>query len=316
MHSNPTRGMNSEGLRHKLWIVYLLMFVLPTGYLLCLVGEISRAAEAGGEPPAATRLALLLGLPAAVVMSAAAFLLLYHSLRDMYDLVRTVEGVLRELKPEGLPPPPSRDEAQQLSHYVSRLIDEFRRHVSAIDRYAEELHAANVQLTDLALVDPLTGLYNRKHAMHMLEIEIQRTVRADGRLSLMLLDVDGLPAFRAARGDDEADGAIRGIAQKVAANVRRVDTVARLDAGRFMVLLLDTGREGAHTAAERVRRSAATWRPKAEQAPGAAAITISIGVATHEGGDAGAEELLQAAENNLLLAQRRGEDPIAGPPWR
>jgi hypothetical protein len=111
------RSIDAEGLRRKLWIVYLLMFVLPTGFLLYLVFELSRASAAGIPPLITTRLALLLGIPAAVVMSLAAFLLLHHSLSGMQSVVKTVERFLGELKSAEHPhPPPTHDEFQQLSH--------------------------------------------------------------------------------------------------------------------------------------------------------------------------------------------------------
>jgi len=309
MPKRDTGSIQSEGLKHKLWIVYLLMFVLPTGYLLYIIRELGRTAGAA-ESAAIARIGMVLGVPAAIVMSVAAFVLLRHSASTANSVVARVESFLKDFRTFEVPPPTTRDETQQISHYVTCMIDEFRRHMSAIDRYAQELHDANQRLVDVALADTLTGLYNRKHALHMLEVEVQRAVKHEGSLSILLVDIDDIGAFRNENGDTAADDAVREIAQTVSADVRRVDMVARMEDGRFLVLLLETGKPGAATAAQRIRESVASRAFRAQEEYGISGFAVSVGAATHEGESDGAHDLLERASRALLLAQRSGTDTV------
>ncbi len=83
----------------------------------------------------------------------------------------------------------------------------------------------------MALVDTLTGLYNRKHALHTLDIEVQRAVHSGSRLSLLRVSMDGLERVTEVHGRQKRDSLIGQIAAVVASGVRRVDLVAHLGDG-------------------------------------------------------------------------------------
>jgi diguanylate cyclase (GGDEF)-like protein len=306
-------GLDSERLRNKLLVVYFLMFILPTAYLLFAIWETGRAAEAAQVPFSATRLGLVVGLPAVVAMSVAALFLLQHSLRRVQRVSSLVESFLRNLETADVQAPASRDEAQKAEYYVSRVIEEFRRHVSAIDHYAEELQAANVQLTSLALADPVTGLYNLKHAMHVLDVEMQRAVRHEMPLVLLLADMDDFRAFNERHGQARGDEALRGTGRVLSAGVRRLDLVARAENDRFIILLLETTRQDGIRAAERLRQAVAGHAVAGAGGGGGerAALTASMGLAAFAGGAESAADLVRRAEEQLLLAKRSGKNRVS-----
>ena len=141
-------------------------------------------------------------------------------------------------------PPGGGDEVGRLSAAFSIMVAEVRsmlrrveqsRHMSAIDNYAEELHAANEEPAGRALADPLTGLFNQKHAMDMLDVEIQRAVRHDGQLTVLRVAIDGIDAFGSKHGERRRDAAIRQIADLVGGGVRRLDFVSHLGDGQFLL---------------------------------------------------------------------------------
>ena len=303
-------GIEARGLSRKLWVIYLLMFVLPTAYLLFVVHQL----VSGGllqDGIAILTVALAVGLPVTLVLSIAALGLLSHSFRNMQSLVKTIESFVREFRTMQIPPPPAGDETRQASHYVLSLMGEFRRHMSAIDRYAEELHAANKQLEDVALVDTLTGLYNRKHALHTLDIEVQRVVRSGGRLSLLRAAIDGLEPVETAHGREKRDALIGQVAAAIAASVRRVDLVAHLGDGHFLVLLLETAAEGARATLDRMRSRIGGLQFRLADGGEALAVSVSLGVVTHRGESEGATEFMARADRELIVAQhlREGSAP-------
>ncbi len=166
-----------EPIRYKLWVAYFLMFVLPSAYLLYVIGGLVADGPMSDSKIKLIKVAVLIGLPATLLMSTAAFLLLERSLKQIRRLLVLTEAFLCEFKSAAVPPPPFGDEVEQVSHYVRGMISEFQRHITEVDLQAEALQAANVRLTDHALIDELTGLYNQKHGMRVLDVEIQRATR-------------------------------------------------------------------------------------------------------------------------------------------
>jgi diguanylate cyclase (GGDEF)-like protein len=308
--SKPRRhGLFDEGLRQKMLVVYALMFVLPTAYLLFAIHELS-GTDGSGAALSPARLGLLVGLPALVALSLGALLLLRDSLGNVRRVASDVESFLKDFETANVPPPEGRDEAKNVAYYVSRMIEEFRRHITAIERYAGELHEANEKLTDLALVDPLTGVYNHKHAMHVLDVEMQRAVRHETPLAVMIVDLDDFKAFCGKCGKVHGDGALRRVGRILVSALRRLDMVARMNEDRFAVLLIETQKADAIRVAERLRQAIA--QQPFESGPGGetATVTASIGVTVFTGESKSPEDVLRNAEEHLLMAKHAGKNRV------
>jgi diguanylate cyclase (GGDEF)-like protein len=89
----------------------------------------------------------------------------------------------------------------------------------------------------LAGLDPLTGLENKEAFLERLADAIAEQRRGGRHVSLMVLELDGLPRFNAAWGHAAGDSALRGIAGRLRACFRREDAVARIGGARFAALL-------------------------------------------------------------------------------
>jgi diguanylate cyclase (GGDEF)-like protein len=117
------------------------------------------------------------------------------------------------------------------------------------DAYAQRVEAYREE----AERDFLTGIYNRRLAMRLLEKEIRRTRRTRAPLSLLLLDVDNFKAFNDTCGHLAGDDVLRVLARIVTQTARTTDIVGRFGGEEFMVVLPDTSVDKAVVLAERLR---------------------------------------------------------------
>lgn len=165
--------------------------------------------------------------------------------------------------------------------------------------------AARDELELLARSDGLTGLANRRALFEELE---RRTAdaRRNGRpLSLVLLDVDRFKSINDGIGHAGGDAALRGVAERLVAELREIDFCARFGGEEFVVLLLETTRDEAQAVTERLRRRLAELRPLGESAP---PLTASYGVASWQPEDGDGAPLLARADELMYRAKREGGD--------
>jgi diguanylate cyclase (GGDEF)-like protein len=159
----------------------------------------------------------------------------------------------------------------------------------------------------LALSDELTEVYNARFLRSALRREVRRAGRFGQPLSLVLADVDHLGAFNDSHGELRGSLVLRELATLLAQQVRSFDVLARYRRDEFMLVLPQTGRDGAIEVAERLRAAVAQHAfPSAE--PGA--VTICLGVATFPQEGADATSLLSAVERALAQAQQRGTNTV------
>ena len=102
--------------------------------------------------------------------------------------------------------------------------------------------------------DFLTGLYNRRLVMRLLDQEISRSRRTRSPLSILMLDVDNFKAFNDAFGHLAGDDVLRGLSRTVVRCARASDVVGRFGGEEFLVVLPDTSVENAVILAERLRQ--------------------------------------------------------------
>ena len=131
--------------------------------------------------------------------------------------------------------------------------------VSAIQRAQalETTRADNERLEVLATTDPLTQSLNRRALMDRLDAEVDRARRYSLSLSLLMLDVDHFKPINDSFGHLAGDEVLRGLARVLQREARSVDIVARYGGEEFVVILPETGEEGAVKFAERIRERVA-----------------------------------------------------------
>lgn len=172
-------------------------------------------------------------------------------------------------------------------------------------RASSELARANDQLRDLSFIDPLTGLANRRALDVRLVGEMERAIRHDAPLVLLMLDIDYFKQYNDSCGHVLGDDALSRFAALLSAEVRQTDLVARYGGEEFAVLLPETTEEGARLLAERYRAHvAATSFP-------CRTVTTSIGLAAWQPRFERPEDFISAADQALYAAKAGGRNQVA-----
>lgn len=189
----------------------------------------------------------------------------------------------------------------RISQTVLKFIDESNIEAG----YHSELHESTIR-------DALTGLYNRRHAMAVLDTEIARVKRDPAHeLSLAILDIDLFKRINDEHGHLTGDGVLRTIARLAESRVRASDTMARIGGEEFILILPDTGRDQAVQLAESVRRTVEEEPFDIGGTP--TTITLSAGVAQWQAQMSAVGQLLKAADEQLYRAKSSGRNRVCGP---
>jgi diguanylate cyclase (GGDEF)-like protein len=169
----------------------------------------------------------------------------------------------------------------------------------------DELRLADVSLRSAVLTDSLTGLANRRAAEERLRSLTGLARLGMGPVSMILADLDGFAEVNERLGYAVGDRLLQAFAGLLHESCRTGDTVARLEAEAFLLLLPGTKLDAAWYVAERVRRRTAAIG--AALGPDGPSLTASFGVAEHRPPDTW-RDLLDRAEAALTRAKRAGRN--------
>jgi diguanylate cyclase (GGDEF)-like protein len=171
-----------------------------------------------------------------------------------------------------------------------------------------ELKEAYKRIEELAELDELTGSFNRRCIMRMLDEEIARARRANAPCSVALIDLDWFKRVNDAYGHPTGDEVLRTFAITVFANIRNIDRFGRYGGEEFLLILPDTPDGDATRSLDRLRAIIADLDWSAFS-PGMR-VTISAGVATLKPEET-ADTFLARADSALYAAKARGRNRIA-----
>ena len=129
-------------------------------------------------------------------------------------------------------------------------------------------------------------------------------------LAFVIMDIDFFKRVNDTHGHDIGDEVLKEFASRISANVRGIDLACRYGGEEFVVVMPDTELSFAYNIAERLRQSIETTPIDISRAPGQLSITISIGIATTEGTNDTAEQLLHRADQALYRAKRSGRNKV------
>ncbi len=172
-------------------------------------------------------------------------------------------------------------------------------------RDIQKEHEARETLRFLAYHDPLTLLSTRAVAEERLERLLGQDPGTGARVAVMFIDIDGLKAINDKYGHAAGDEAINEVAQRLLANARSGDTVARFGGDEFVVIVPSIqNTDNALAVADRMRADAAEpLKINSHQVR----ISISVGVVVASPG-AGPSDTLRRADAALYAAKRSGRD--------
>jgi len=188
-----------------------------------------------------------------------------------------------------------------------------RAAVAAIRRaqMIESTRADKARFEVLALTDPLTQTHNRRALMERLTSELERARRYALHLSVLMVDLDHFKAINDSYGHVVGDEVLRGVSRVLQREARAVDVVARFGGEEFVVVLPETGEEGAVALAERIRARVEETPPVTGGEYGWLRVTVSIGVATVPSTRVNSpEELIAVADEALYRAKAQGRNRV------
>jgi len=170
-----------------------------------------------------------------------------------------------------------------------------------------ELTALNLALSQLAAVDPLTGLRNRRAIEQYLADALSAARRHGLPLSLLVIDVDHFKTFNDQLGHQKGDAVLAHAARVLDNALRAEDAIGRWGGEEFLAVLTGTDEEGALSLTERLRSALAADQPeeaRAHELP----VTITIGLAEWRQEPIG--ELISRADGALYLGKAAGRDTV------
>ncbi len=191
-----------------------------------------------------------------------------------------------------------------------QLVAENQRLVLELKEKNDNLERANSVLKDLAIRDGLTGQFNHRHFQESLAIEILRSQRHERSFSLIFLDVDNFKSYNDTHGHPAGDTVLSTLAELLYQRLRRSDLLARYGGEEFVVLLPETGREGAMLMAETLGQAVAEHPfPGGETQP-LGKVTVSIGVASFPTDGKDGSTLTKRADEALYRAKHEGRNRV------
>ena len=188
-----------------------------------------------------------------------------------------------------------------------RLHEQKRRHDRFHSKVKDGLMAA--------VRDPLTGLFNRRYADPYLKALAEKAQRTQQEFALMMIDIDHFKMVNDTYGHATGDAVLVGIAERLKANLRGIDLIARIGGEEFLVALPNASRDMAELTADRLR-SVVNEKPfSVTGLVDPLAISVSIGVAI--GGDSTAaaianmEDMCLLADSALYAAKSAGRNQVS-----
>lgn len=158
------------------------------------------------------------------------------------------------------------------------------------------------QLSDQAMRDPLTNVYNRRYFNQVIEQEIGRSKRYDHPIGFLMIDIDRFKHINDTYGHQTGDHVLQAVADLLVEQVRDTDLVIRYGGDEFLLVLIETNGE-TETVMERIHAAIEERNRTNELVP--FAVTLSVGSA-HWSPELNqtAEQILAEADKNMYAAKR------------
>jgi len=243
--------------------------------------------------------------------------------RGLEGLVNAIDAIAQDNaafieEPNTAPEGQARDAIRELlggiRKQISEIVDHSHQFESKLNAYASEISDLSQQLEQTrqaAMLDPTTGIGNRRHFEEALKDILGHLSDYNSKVSVLLADVDKFKAVNDTFGHGIGDQVLRLVANTFVANLKGSDVVARWGGDEFAAILPNTSLEHAMSAAENVRTTLAAQSLKnKDTGETMGKLTISIGVATYRQGD-NAHKLIFRSDQALYEAKRLGRNRTA-----
>lgn len=162
----------------------------------------------------------------------------------------------------------------------------------------------------MAITDGLTGMYNKRYFIDVMQSEVERAVRCDHELSIFMMDLDNFKHYNDSHGHPAGDQLLIQLAAVIKSTIRKTDIACRYGGEEFVVILPETTKEGAIIVAEKLVEAIHSYPfPFADQQP-LGFVSGSLGVATFPADGADVDELVSKADAALYVAKTDGRNRV------
>ena len=200
----------------------------------------------------------------------------------------------------------------ELSHHLEtakNISEALQEQNQALREEVRLRKLTQAKLEELSRIDPLTGIFNRRHFFELAEREFSRARRYKRPVSAIMIDLDHFKTINDNHGHLVGDQVLAEVAQRIQENSREVDVVGRYGGEEFIILLPETSLEDAVILAERIWKSL-TARP-ATTSKLVLPLQASLGVSSCKNGiDTPLYELIEQADQALYRAKDLGRNRI------
>ncbi len=165
------------------------------------------------------------------------------------------------------------------------------------------------RVKQLAYLDGLTGIFNRRYFELRIMEEIERARRYGTGMAILMADIDQFKQLNDEFGHLLGDEVLRQVSSLFHQQLRKIDVVCRYGGEEFAILLTQTNEQQALAIAEKLRRLVADW-----QFPGVPRrVTVSAGVAAFPAQGRTRDQLIRAADSGLYAAKQAGRNRVCLP---
>lgn len=192
--------------------------------------------------------------------------------------------------------------------WVGNMNRELQASIEAKDVAEKLLQEKCVELEHLARIDPLTGLYNRRHLYDVAHQNMELTSRKSTPFGIILLDLDRFKDVNDRFGHGVGDEILKAVAARLKQVPRKSDVAARFGGEEFILILPDSDKEAALNLAERLRAEIESIRVECEGGP--ARVTASFGVSIVRSKSDGIDRMIGKADKAVYAAKDYGRNQV------
>jgi diguanylate cyclase (GGDEF)-like protein len=226
----------------------------------------------------------------------------------LHPALRTLFQYFRPITDGKLPGDKELDETN-ISAFVAALrkYGEATPELELVGETLQRLWDQNKILSEHALIDPLSGLLNRRGFFVMAQQMAYLSKRNRISIAILMVEIDSFKTINELHGPQKGDEIIKAVGNTLKAALRRSDLIARYGGDEFIVMLPNTTEEGGVTVAQKLRSAVLNARPAGVK------VSVSVGVAEDvmkEDVDREFPMLIRRAEGNLIIAKSNGKNRV------